>query len=91
MALAHCISNSEAAHKGFPERGAERKPLVIRNKDAKNINNNMAFPKGRLWRAPCVNNSEGRKGFPERDAERKPLVICWIATPLSRLAMTVAK
>ena len=33
------------------------------------LNNNAAFPKGRLWRAHCVNNSEGRKGFPEQDAK----------------------
>ena len=44
------------------------KPLVIRNKDAKNINNNAAFPKGRLWRAYCVHLEIGRKGL-------KPLVI----------------
>ena len=33
------------------------------------LNNNVAFPTGRLWRAHCVNNSEGRKGFPEQDAK----------------------
>ena len=33
---AHCVNNSEAACKGL-------KPLVIRNKDAKNINNNAAL------------------------------------------------
>ena len=31
------------------------------NKEFKNFDNNVAFPKGRLWRAHCVNNSEERK------------------------------
>ena len=45
------------------------KPLVIRNKDAKNINNNAAFPKGRLWRAHCVQLQMRRKGVPKQDAK----------------------
>ena len=59
-ASAHCVQ-LQMRRKGFPERGAERKPLVIRNKDAKNINNNVAFPKGRKI-------VKARKGL-------KPLVI----------------
>ena len=37
-------------------------------KNAKKYNNNVAFPKGRLWRAHCVHLEIGRKGL-------KPLVI----------------
>ena len=46
VALAHCVQ-LQMRRKGL-------KPLVIRNKDANNINNNVAFPTGRLWRAHCV-------------------------------------
>ena len=34
----------------------------------------MVFPKGRRWRTPCVNNSEGRKIVKARKG-LKPLVI----------------
>ena len=60
MASDHCVQ-LQMRRKGFPERGAERKPLVIRNKDAKNINNNAAL-------AHCVHLEIGRKGL-------KPLVV----------------
>ena len=69
---AHCVEISEERKIVKARKGL--KPLVIRNKDAKNINNNAAFPKGRLWRAHCVNNSEGRKIVKARKG-LKPLVI----------------
>ena len=99
VASAHCVEISEGrkivkGHKGL-------KPLVIRNLDAKkhdnnvafpknveNHNNNVAFPTGRLWRAHCVEISEGRKivkahkeflaGMQNCKAHKglKPLVIC---------------
>ena len=47
VASAHCVNNSDTAHKGL-------KPLVIRNKDAKNINNNVAL-------AHCVHLQIGCK------------------------------
>ena len=37
VASAHCVNNSEAARKGFPERGAERKPLVISVNNSDNL------------------------------------------------------
>ena len=43
-------------------------------KNAKKYNNNVAFPTGRLWRAHCVNNSEGRK-IVKAHKGLKPLVI----------------
>ena len=59
VALAHCVNNSEGRKILEARKGL--KPLVIRNKDAKNINNNAAFPKGRLWRAHCVHLQIGCK------------------------------
>ena len=59
MALAHCVNNSEGRKIVKARKGL--KPLVIRNKDAKNINNNVAL-------AHCVHLEIGRKGL-------KPLVI----------------
>ena len=56
---AHCVEISEERKIVKARKGL--KPLVIRNKDAKNINNNVAFPKGRLWRAHCVHLQIGCK------------------------------
>ena len=52
MALAHCVNNSEGRKIVKARKGL--KPLVIRNKDAKNINNNVAL-------AHCVHLQIGCK------------------------------
>ena len=47
-------------------------------KNAEKHNNNVAFPKGRLWRAHCVLFFEPlTQGVSQRDAERTPCVLSY--------------